>query len=132
MCVQILDKVKNSESSDEESKDSTTNKADCSASPKKEKEEKAAEKDDVKTEGNKSSVNGIAENKSDGERCQEKPTLDVPMKSIDIKEEPVEVSDTKTETPLKTELTEEERMKNEQQAKIDPSKEERHEIYRRI
>ncbi|XP_045896392.1 remodeling and spacing factor 1 isoform X2 [Micropterus dolomieu] len=88
------------DTSDEDNKDS--NKAACPVSPKTENNEKVTPKDSLKSEASaaKSSLNGIIEDKTESELCSEKPAVDLSIsaKAQNIKEEPMEVSDTKTST----------------------------------
>ncbi|KAK5858243.1 hypothetical protein PBY51_002396 [Eleginops maclovinus] len=123
------------DSSDEDIKD---NKAAGPVSPKTENDEKATEKDDFKSE---TSLNGLIEGKPEAKLTSEKPPTDLSIitKVQNIKEEPMEVSDTKsscTETrepaseatclSVKAEKGEEAKkteeiqiaLKNDQQAKI--------------
>ncbi|XP_078121343.1 remodeling and spacing factor 1 [Sander vitreus] len=129
------------DSSDEDNKDS--NKDVGPLSPKSENKEKVTQKDNMKSETSeaKSSLNGTIEGKTEAELNSEKPTdLGIGSKAQNIKEEPMEVSNTKTstatsepssETPcisVKAEKGEEARknsaeeiqqaLKNDQQAKI--------------
>ncbi|KAF1378254.1 hypothetical protein PFLUV_G00188640 [Perca fluviatilis] len=129
------------DSSDEDNKDS--NKDVGPLSPKSENKEKVTQKDNMKSETSeaKSSLNGTIEGKTEAELNSEKPTdLGIGSKAHNIKEEPMEVSNTKTstatsepssETPcisVKAEKGEEARknsaeeiqqaLKNDQQAKI--------------
>ncbi|TMS14442.1 Remodeling and spacing factor 1 [Larimichthys crocea] len=89
-----------SDTSDEDSKD--TNKDVCPVSPKTENDEKVTQKDSSISEAPeaKSSLNGITEGKPETELCSEKPAedLSISTKAQNIKEEPMEVSDTKTST----------------------------------
>ncbi|GAA6233507.1 remodeling and spacing factor 1-like [Lates japonicus] len=88
------DVKKTDDSSDEDNKDS--NKASCPVSPKTENSEKATEKENSKPEApeDKSSLNGIIEGKAEAELHSES----ISTKAQNIKEEPMEVSDTKTST----------------------------------
>ncbi|KAI3373304.1 hypothetical protein L3Q82_006605 [Scortum barcoo] len=128
------------DTSEEESKDS--NKAACPASPKSESDEKITQKENSEASEAKSSLNGVIEGKTEAELNSEKPAVDlgVSTKAQSIKEEPMEVSDTKistatsepaSETPclsVKSEKGEEAKknsaeeiqqaLKNDQQAKI--------------
>ncbi|XP_029375435.1 remodeling and spacing factor 1 [Echeneis naucrates] len=116
---------------DEDSKDST--KVPGPVSPKTQSDEKVTQKDDLKSEVSeaKSSLNGIVEDKSQTELRSE----NISTKAQNIKQEPMEVSDTKTSSaseaqslPVKTEKAEETKrssaeeiqqaLKNDQQAKI--------------
>ncbi|XP_022594574.1 remodeling and spacing factor 1-like [Seriola dumerili] len=82
------------EDKSEDSKDS--NKAARPVSPKTENSEKVTQKDNLKPEASeaKSSLNGIVEGRAEAELHSE----NVSAKAQNIKEEPVEVSDTKTST----------------------------------
>ncbi|XP_035864596.1 remodeling and spacing factor 1 isoform X2 [Sander lucioperca] len=129
------------DSSDEDNKDS--NKDVGPLSPKSENKEKVTEKDNMKSETSeaKLSLNGTIEGKTETEFNSEKPTdLGIGSKAQNIKEEPMEVSNTKTSTAtsepsseapcisVKAEKGEEARknsaeeiqqaLKNDQQAKI--------------
>uniref|UniRef100_A0A3Q1GZ84 Remodeling and spacing factor 1b, tandem duplicate 1 n=1 Tax=Acanthochromis polyacanthus TaxID=80966 RepID=A0A3Q1GZ84_9TELE len=124
------------EEKEEDSKDS--NKAVNPVSPKMENNEKVTQNDNLKSETSetKSSLNGIIEGKTETELLSE----DISKKAQNIKEEPMEVSETKSSTsepttaseasciPVKTEKGQEAKksnaeeiqqtMKNDQQAKI--------------
>ncbi|KAM9348572.1 LOW QUALITY PROTEIN: remodeling and spacing factor 1 [Symphorus nematophorus] len=130
---------KTEDTSDEDSKDSKT--AVCPVSPKTEdNNEKVTQKDNSISEASeaKSSLNGIIEGKADAELCSEKSAVElgISAKAENIKEEPMEVSETKTSTAtsetlcisVKAEKGEEAKknsaeeiqqaLKNDQQAKI--------------
>uniref|UniRef100_A0A3P8STZ3 Remodeling and spacing factor 1b, tandem duplicate 1 n=1 Tax=Amphiprion percula TaxID=161767 RepID=A0A3P8STZ3_AMPPE len=124
------------EGKDEDSKDS--NKAFNPISPKTENSEKVTQNDNLKSETSetKSSLNGVIEGKTEAELLSE----DISKKAQNIKEEPMEVLETKSSTsepttaseasciPVKTEKGQEAKksnaeeiqqaMKNDQQAKI--------------
>ncbi|KAA8586587.1 hypothetical protein FQN60_000423 [Etheostoma spectabile] len=129
------------DSSDEDNKDS--NKDVGPLSPKTENKEKVTQKENMKSETSEatSSLNGTIEGKTETELNSEKPTdCSINSKAQNIKEEPMEVSNTKTSTTtsepssemscisVKTEKREEARknsaeeiqqaLKNDQQAKI--------------
>ncbi|XP_035481310.2 remodeling and spacing factor 1 isoform X1 [Scophthalmus maximus] len=112
--------------SDEDNKDSS--KATGPVSPKTESSEKVAQEETYSEA--KSSLNGVVESKSEAALCSE----NIGTKAQNIKEEPMEVSDTATTTapspslPVKAEKAEEAKrsraeeiqqaLKNDQQAKI--------------
>ncbi|XP_040006714.1 remodeling and spacing factor 1 [Xiphias gladius] len=124
------------DTSDEDSKDS--DKAACPVSPKTENNEKVTQKDNLKPEASeaKSSLNGVIEAKTVSELRSE----NISAKAQNIKEEPMEVSGSKSSTatsepasetpclPVKAEKGEEAKrnsaeeiqqaLKNDQQAKI--------------
>uniref|UniRef100_A0A3P8SVH1 Remodeling and spacing factor 1b, tandem duplicate 1 n=1 Tax=Amphiprion percula TaxID=161767 RepID=A0A3P8SVH1_AMPPE len=130
------DAKKTEDTPDEDSKDS--NKAFNPISPKTENSEKVTQNDNLKSETSetKSSLNGVIEGKTEAELLSE----DISKKAQNIKEEPMEVLETKSSTsepttaseasciPVKTEKGQEAKksnaeeiqqaMKNDQQAKI--------------
>uniref|UniRef100_A0A3Q1C6D5 PHD-type domain-containing protein n=1 Tax=Amphiprion ocellaris TaxID=80972 RepID=A0A3Q1C6D5_AMPOC len=130
------DAKKTEDTPDEDSKDS--HKAFNPISPKTENSEKVTQNDNLKSETSetKSSLNGVIEGKTEAELLSE----DISKKAQNIKEEPMEVLETKSSTsepttasetsciPVKTEKGQEAKksnaeeiqqaMKNDQQAKI--------------
>ncbi|XP_008280693.1 remodeling and spacing factor 1 isoform X2 [Stegastes partitus] len=127
------DAKKADDTSDEDSKDSSK-----AVSPKTENNEKVTQNDNLKSEVSetKSSLNGIIEGKTEAELHSE----DISKKALNIKEEPMEVTDTKSSTSEPTPASEasslsvkaekgeeakkntaeeiQQAMKNDQQAKI--------------
>nr|XP_046266672.1 remodeling and spacing factor 1 [Scatophagus argus] len=128
------------DTSDEDSRDSS--KAVGPVLPKTESDEKVTQKDSLTSEASetKSSLNGVIEGKSEAELSSEKPAVDLSIseKAQNIKEEPMEVCDSKTSTAtsepasestcislkaekgeeVKKSSSEEVQQKNDQQAKI--------------
>uniref|UniRef100_A0A3P8WBG3 Remodeling and spacing factor 1b, tandem duplicate 1 n=1 Tax=Cynoglossus semilaevis TaxID=244447 RepID=A0A3P8WBG3_CYNSE len=86
--------VKKNEDTSDEEKDS--NKASCPVSPKTEKDEKDSQNEKLKCEASEaqSSLNGVIESKTEADHCSENKGTKVQS----IKEEPMEVTDTKTRT----------------------------------
>ncbi|GLD46392.1 remodeling and spacing factor 1-like protein [Lates japonicus] len=110
------DVKKTDDSSDEDNKDS--NKASCPVSPKTENSEKATEKENSKPEApeDKSSLNGIIEGKAEAELHSES----ISTKAQNIKEEPMEVSDTKTSTAASEPVSETPSVKDAPKADVTP------------